>query len=526
MSDKKRKPVLEDHVALKRKLIPPVVNALGDKLSEYSWTRQLVPEAIWMALIIDRCGYEAARKLCLELVRTTNRIVDTPDSPMFARFSAFVTLNAEQKAVLASGLEASVRNEVSAALRPLSAIASAHPLAFLEDNTQSEGAVDDRFPMVLRDFYDRSGRLAVLSMALAYFLGIEQGKIHVAPHLADELIERFRTIGDYPNTEAAERAAGAFRASAPMLFMTPQDDGSGFRNDEAWVSEFWNGVAGFGPCVFHDTLQDEDQECDDPMEAFVVEYRNAVRADLRERLRRWPLNLNEVEAYEVVSALLCRQASLAIEFASSPAIWSPHTAPIILRAIADVFITLAWILKDPSQRSKQFVEDGLGAIKLQIAHYERALEQTNDPDEKDEMRLMIEIWREWLAGQRMDQFVEVNPGSWSGLSTRKMADEAGFLDFYNYVYQPFSGVAHSNWAHVSAFNAVHCQNPAHRWHRAPAIAPTNPDPHWLFLATKYLSKTLGHFDDVNGFIDMPHRAFDVIGERIVAGPSSLDEDAE
>lgn len=500
--------------------------ALGDKLSQYSWTRQLVPEAIWIALIIDRCGYEVACKLCLELVKTTSRVVDKPDSPMFAKLSGFLMLSAEEKTALASSLDTSVRNEISAALRPLSAIASAHPLAFLEDDTQSDSAADDHFPAVLRDFYDRNGRLAVLSMALAYYLGVEQGKIHVAPHLIDDLIERFGTIGDYPNTEAAQRAAGMFRTSAPMLFMTPHDDGRGFQNDdEAWVCDFWDGVAGFGPCLFPDTLQDEDPESDDPMEAFVVGYRNAVKADLRARLGQWRLNLNEVEAYEVVSALLCRQATLAIDLVSSPAIWSPHTAPIMLRAIADVFITLAWILKDPASRSRQFVEDGLGAIKLQIAHQERALEKTTDPDDKDQIHRMIEMWREWLAAQRMDQFIEVNLGSWSGLNIRKMADEAGFIDFYNYVYQPFSGVVHSNWAHISMFNAVYCQNPAHRWHRAPAIAPIEPDPHWLFLATKYLSKTLGHFDDVNGLIDMPHNAFDFVEEHTAVSPSKSGDDA-
>jgi len=98
----------------------------------------------------------------------------------------------------------------------------------------------------------------------------------------------------------------------------------------------------------------------------------------------------------------------------------------------------------------------------------------------------------------LEALVEVNLGSWSGLNTRKMAEEADFIDFYNYVYQPFSGVAHSNWAHVSMFNTIQCQNPAHRWHRGAAIAPGPIDLSWLYLASKYLSKTFGHFDHMRG----------------------------
>lgn len=154
--------------------------------------------------------------------------------------------------------------------------------------------------------------------------------------------------------------------------------------------------------------------------------------------------------------------------------------------------------KDPRPRARLYIEDGQGAIKLQIAHQKRALEAATDPDDAEELRQMIEVWSDWLAGQRIEALVEVNLGSWSGLNTRKMAEEAGFIDFYNYVYQPFSSVVHSNWAHVSMFNTVHCQNPAHRWHRGAAIAAAPVDINWLYLATKYLSKTFGHFDDVYG----------------------------
>ncbi|WP_457091825.1 DUF5677 domain-containing protein [Microvirga sp. P5_D2] len=522
MNHGKRHPLLADHVAIKRKLVPPFVGAAGNKLFQYSWTRQLVPEAIWIALIIDHCGYEAAVKVCRDLVITARHVVERLDAPMFVRFSAFSTLKPEEKTALATSLDASVRAEINAALRPLCSIASSHPLAFLDVDSKPEDLVANNFAVVLRECYDRNGRLSVLSMALAYRLGIDQGKVHVADHLVDDLIHRFKAIGNYPDTEAAQQAAGAFRAAAPNLFMMHQDEGRAFQNDEAWGNDFWDGVAGFGPCLLPDTIQDEDPESDDPAEAFIIAYRNSVRNDLRERLKQWPLNLKAIETYEVVSALICRQATLAIDLASAPAIWNPHTAPIILRAMADVFISMAWILKDPGPRSKQFVEDGLGAMKLQVAHQERALEQTTDPDERERLSLMIEVGREWLASQRMHQFVEVNLGSWSGLNTRKMADEAGFIDFYNHVYQPFSGVAHSNWTHVSIFNTVHCQNPAHRGHRAPAIVPTDPDPHWLLLATKYLSKALGHFDEVHGLTNLPHGAFDFIETQIVASGSEIE----
>lgn len=506
MSKEPRKPVLDDHVAVKRKLIPPFVSAFGGKLAQYSWTRQLVPEAVWLGLIIDRHGYAEARETCRSLVLAAHRAFQGEPIPFFVKASAYRTLDEEAKATIIGELDELTLVRIQAALRPLRMVSVEHPLAFLDDGAALESEDAQRLPAILREFYDRHGRLAVLSLALAYELGLAQGKVHVAPHLIDGLNQAFAVIGDFPTTEASEGAAGRFRAAASMLFMTPLEDGGGFCEDDSWVGRFWDGIAGFGPCLFEDTFEDEDGEDGDSIEAFVRGFRNAVRTDLRARLKEWHLNLNEIEAFEVIAALLSRQATLAIEFAAAPSMWTPNSGPVTLRAMADVFITTAWILKDPGPRATKFVEDGLGAIKLQIAHQERALE-TAAPEDAAELQVMIDVWREWLTMQRMEQFVEVNLGSWSGLNTRKMAEEAGFLDFYNYVYQPFSGVAHSNWAHVSMFNTVFCQNPAHRGHRAPAMVSTDPDAHWLFLAAKYLNKTLKHFDERVGLVDLPSETF-------------------
>ncbi|MFD1881675.1 DUF5677 domain-containing protein [Paracoccus pacificus] len=170
---------------------------------------------------------------------------------------------------------------------------------------------------------------------------------------------------------------------------------------------------------------------------------------------------------------------------------------------------LAWTLKDPRSRAHLYIEDGQGAIKFQIAHQKRALEAATAPNDAAELSQMIKVWSDGLAGQRIEALVEVNLGSWSGLNIRKMAEEAGFIDFYNYVYQPFSSVVHSHWAHVSMFNMIYCQNPAHRWHRGAAIAPASIDLNWLYPASKYLSKMFGHFDNVYG-LDPPHVAFELV----------------
>src|SRR5882757_5705902 len=111
----------------------------------------------------------------------------------------------------------------------------------------------------------------------------------------------------------------------------------------------------------------------------IAEFVKAFEGYLRESFEQlWskvtvdPANL---EAYSVIGALLARQVTLAIQLARSPETWNGHSAPLFLRSMADLHITLAWILADIPARTKMYLLHGLGEVKLSIEHYKAELEQ-------------------------------------------------------------------------------------------------------------------------------------------------------
>ena len=111
------------------------------------------------------------------------------------------------------------------------------------------------------------------------------------------------------------------------------------------------------------------------------------REELLQRWKHWSIDLARGEVHEVIGALLARQVTLATQPAQSPAIWNGHIAPLILRAMADVYIALAWVLKEPDARARKFVLYGLGQEKLQLEHRKTQLaEREPTPEEQ----LMIE----------------------------------------------------------------------------------------------------------------------------------------
>jgi len=155
-----------------------------------------------------------------------------------------------------------------------------------------------------------------------------------------------------------------------------------------------------------------------------------IRRELRGRCEAYAPDFRMPEVFSALTALLARQAALAIEFVSAPQLWNSHSAPLFLRAMADVHITLSWILLDPNTRARKYIDHGLGQAKLELEHRKSRMESA-DEDSKEGLKQIIQAGEAWINVQRWHLLVEVNVGAWSGKTTREMAEEAGIIDFYN-----------------------------------------------------------------------------------------------
>lgn len=220
-------------------------------------------------------------------------------------------------------------------------------------------------------------------------------------------------------------------------------------------------------------------------------YVKTIRTELLQRYKGWALDFSHIEKYEVISALMARQVSLASNLASSSSIWNAHIAPIILRTMVDTYINLAWIFEDPIDRARKFILYGLGREKLMLEHYKAHFKNLGEDVENHPLIVGIE---EWIDSQRYTFLTEVDVGSWSGIDTRSMAEEANCKDIYDFAFTPFSSCAHSMWNHVCKYNLKYCSNPLHRYHRIPLDPPLAPDFDYLYRAAKYVEKTFKLFD--------------------------------
>jgi hypothetical protein len=226
----------------------------------------------------------------------------------------------------------------------------------------------------------------------------------------------------------------------------------------------------------------------------IEQYIQATRKELHARWDAWKFDPEKPEIHEAIGGLMARQVTLSTQMALNPGIWNGHVAPLLLRSMVDSYIAFAWIWGDPLDRAQKFILYGLGQEKLQLEHFKNTL----DPEEDTEDHPLVQARRAWVDSQRYTFLTEVNVGSWSGKSTRKMAQEADCMSIYRHAYQPFSAATHGMWNHIARYNLQYCENPLHRYHRVPIDSELHPDPDYLYRAAKYVRKTLKTFDEETG----------------------------
>ena len=485
------KKVLSDHIQKKKKLLPPLLAFAGEKHKSYSWTQDVMPGLIWIGLIQEMYGMHQGVDYISRLAGAAFKIMREETKPFFCLIDSFSQLSEQQKNELLKSIDAEgFLGEIQKALSGLFYFFPGSPLEFL--NTDPSRLTNEQDAQILLNkiiplLIDRYSRNSTLVLSTGVYLGLNQGKIKIATDKID-MAEKFAHIPFYPDTKKSQMAASSFRSMA-FIF---SNSGNESKNEEQikWTKFFWSQLSSQGICAVDYEMEMADVPYDD-FGNVVVTFCNTAKTELAQRLESWKFDLGKIEIYEVIGGLLARQVTLATDIAMSPLMWNSHSAPVLLRAMADVHITLSWIFKDRYERSKQYIEHGIGGMKLEIAHRKRMIEEgNNDP----ELQHIVDVQENWLGSQRISDLVQVDLGNWSGLSVRKMAEESDCLDFYNYVYQPFSNAVHSSWSHISMHNVQHCKNPVHCNHRIGVCFEVEPDVYWLHLAAKYLEKSYKKFD--------------------------------
>ncbi len=219
------------------------------------------------------------------------------------------------------------------------------------------------------------------------------------------------------------------------------------------------------------------------LEVGISQYQKLLKLELKNRWESLQLNPSKISENEVIAGLLARQCSLVYQISFTPMSWNETFSPIIMRSMVENHINLSWILLNPSERSKMYIDYGLSNETKQL----ESLKSSSDQNE--EKKRFIEYLENWINEQRFIHLNKINIGSWNFSNIRKTAIDSGNKDFYDLFYSTCSSATHSMWDYIAKHNLKKCENPLHKGHKIPKIKEPEIEIGMFLILTKIMNET-------------------------------------
>lgn len=485
MSNSKNK-ILKGYKQIGKRFIPPMMT-LGE-FKEVSWNNEILPELIWFGILNEKFGVHRGIDLGVKISKEAAEIFDKKEPTNFAFLSSYKFLNKIQKKVIIESLmKKNILETFRYGLNTFYDLFPDFPLNFLFNEPPrkvTEYDVSD-FKKFIPQYFDRRNKPAMLIQANAEYIPAICGQVFYlekvgAPNL-ESIVKQFGS-DEEKKASSQVRAYVNFNYGSQKELLTNQ-----------WPKYFWNRCFQMEQLILELPVLNEDdlKEMGD-FEQSLIKYMHTLDCGYIERFNKIPKDLSKSENFEIICALLARQVSIGKRLARNPDILDYHVGTILLRALIDNHITIAWIFKDYEDRIKKYVLYGLGQEKLYLEHLESV---KNGNDDSIDVSKIINANEDWINGQRYSFLTEINVGSWSGLNTREMAEQADCSDLYKFAYTPFSSSTHSMWNHVGKYNVTYSDNPLHKYCLIPTDFEMEPRVDILINSAKYIQKSFRAFDN-------------------------------
>ncbi|HEX3392980.1 MAG TPA: DUF5677 domain-containing protein [Acidimicrobiales bacterium] len=278
-----------------------------------------------------------------------------------------------------------------------------------------------------------------------------------------------------------------------------------------WATDFWQQSRSQTPCVPEESLEasepaEPNREGSPSRDAGDDQGNHA--ASLATRLevivndfiehaigRDSTFNPYRPAKHEVVTGLFSRAARAVAALVQAPHMWNGEHGMATVRILAETEILLTWMPLQRPEIYERYRQYGRGKRKLFKLHMDDLVASMGSTAPQmlldASQRLETQVGNEWAQNF---QPVSLEP-TFSGVTWRQMAHEAGLADLYQYVFQPASGVVHGEWWTIEDHAMQRCLHPLHLFHVIPSFAgASSSDPQiaeYIVRRVNQLSKLAG-----------------------------------
>jgi hypothetical protein len=245
MIEKKSKEILEGHIRIGKKFLPPIARLKN--IQELSYVNQLLPEIIWMGLINENLEHKKSIELALSLATTAKENYKSERFINFALCSSFDIFEGEEKHKIVELLGKKTNlTDLRTYLAPLIVLYEGCPLRFLgtnEDIVEKDELINQIKKCVGNHLDKFSAPALAIQAEVAYIRGMTGGLYFpqgVEPPDLNAMLNE-------PHSEKAEKAAAFVRAFVLSEVQKESDDEKFY-----WPREFWNQGIKIDKCEIKD----------------------------------------------------------------------------------------------------------------------------------------------------------------------------------------------------------------------------------------------------------------------------------
>lgn len=328
-------------------------------------------------------------------------------------------------------------------------------------------AVAQRYlaPIIAESFHGQ--HLVPTRAKFVYLRGVvKAGRLHFPAE--SDIPDLFSRYPEHLNEEERSKAEPSIRATFGA--MADLDDDADVRRE--WCKRFWRSNWNLYSCIQPETSSAPRSDAPERSEvAAVFKYFRDRCDQLRQRFEKVALrvdpDLYEPDRHEVLTGIAARVMRLVEGAAGAPLLWTDEYGASLMRSVIEAKILIRWLEhKSDLALYTRFKDYGRGRLKLLKLHTEEYVDSLDDvPDhlaaylEHLNMEVNADVWEEY-------QEININK-TFSGVTARQMAIDAGLKSDYDFVFAPASGTTHGDWTALDRYALARCRNPLHMWHRIP-----------------------------------------------------------
>lgn len=227
-----RKRILADHQRQGSKFIAPMRKI--EKLEPISWGSDLLPEFLWIGLIIAQLGFLPGVRFLERLIGALKTLSGFDDMKLnFAFASSFYNLSIDDKIKVLAQLGEVDTQQLEVCLAPIIVHYPANPFDFIAaaDAPEAIASVNlEEYKVILSQLTNRREVLAMQVQTTAIYISMLCGRLVINEGSSLENIEH---IKDYPDTEESQKVGSMVRAFI-------NGSSSIFEINPDWSKRFWN----------------------------------------------------------------------------------------------------------------------------------------------------------------------------------------------------------------------------------------------------------------------------------------------